>query len=97
MTVQLAVSLTPFLMEYQHLLTLYQSGYYFADHLGTLNSGNADGHFAVVVHQKDLVKLYRRASLCLMQMLNKQFLASLCLKLLAIDFYNRVHAYVYLS
>lgn len=91
MTIQLAITFAAFLVEYEYLVTFYQSGHYFANDFCTFHGGNTYGDGTFIVHQKDFLKFYCRTCLCILDVVYEQLLASFCLKLLTVDFYNCVH------
>ncbi len=91
MAVQLAVTFTSLLVEYENLVTFYQTGYDFANHFGTFYGGSTYGDCTFVVHQKNFLKLYCCTSLCVLHVVYEQLLASFCLELLTVNFYNCVH------
>lgn len=91
MTVQLTVAFSSLLVEYEYLVALNQCAYYFANHFRTLYGRSTYGDVAFIVYQKNSVEFYCCTGFCILQVLNKQFFASFCLELLAVDFYNCVH------
>ena len=93
MTVQLAVTFSSLLVENEHLVALYQRRYHFANYLCAVYRRQAYGYVSVFVYQKNFLKFYCRTSFCVLDVVNEQLLASFCLELLAVDFYNCVHAY----
>ena len=64
---------------------------HFANHLRAFYGGNAHGDVTVFVHQQDLVKLYCRTALDVLDVMDEQLLAGLSLELLALNFYDYVH------
>ena len=91
MTVQLAVTFSSLLVEYENLVTLYQFGYYFANNFCAFHYGSTYGYVTVVVYQKNLVKFYCRTGFCFLHVVYEQLFASFCFELLTVDFYNCVH------
>ena len=90
-SVQLAVALSSLLVEDEHLIALNQRRKHFADHLGTFHRGRAHLHTAIGIDQQHLVELHRCAALDVTEVMDKQLLPLLGLKLLAVDFYNYVN------
>lgn len=90
-TVQLAVTFSSFLVENEYFVTFYHAGYYLANYLCAFYCRSAYGDCTVFVYQKNLFKFYCRTVFCFLHVVYKQFLASFCLELLTVDFYNCVH------
>ena len=91
MSVQLAITFSSLLVENKHLIALYQRRNYFANYLCAFYSGQTYGNVSVFVNQQNFLKLNCRTGFSALHVVNKQFFASFCLKLLALDFYNCVH------
>ena len=91
MTVQLAVTFSSLLVEYENFVTFYQSGNYFANYFCAFYCRSTYGDVAVFVYQKNFFKFYCCTSFCILHVVNEQFLASFCFELLTVDFYNCVH------
>ena len=91
MSVQLAEAFSSLLVENEDLLAFYQRRYHFANYLGTFYGGQAYGYVTVFVYQEYFFKFYCCTCFCILDVVYKQFLASFCLELLAVDFYNCVH------
>ena len=96
MAIQFTVSFSSFLVEDEYLVALYQRRFYFAYHFGSFYGGRTYGDVTVFVYQENAVELYGCAVFGFLHVVNKQFLASLCLELLALDFYNCVHFFMYI-
>mgnify|MGYP001682344284 CR=1 FL=1 len=90
-SVQLAVTLSSLLVEDEHLVALDERRQYFAHDLSTFHRGRAHLYTAVGIDQQHLVELHRCAALDVTEVMDKQLLSLLGLKLLAVDFYNYVH------
>ena len=86
MTVQLAVTFATFLVEYKYLFALYQFSLHFANHLCAFYYRSTYSDVAIVVNQKNFVKLYCCTGFCALDVVYKQLLASFCFKLLTVNF-----------
>ena len=91
MTVQLAVTFSSLLVEYENLLALYELALYLGYNLCALYSGSTYSDSTVFLNQKNLLEFNRCTILNVLNVVNKQFLASLGLELLSVNFYNCVH------
>ena len=94
MASQFAVAFSSFLVEYENLVSFHQRGNNLTNNFGAFYCGNTNGDGSVFVNQKDFFKFYCRAVFCFLHVVDEQFLASFCLELLALDFYNRVHFFM---
>ena len=91
MTVQLAVTFSSLLVEYENLLALYELALYLSYYLSTLYSGSTYSDSTVFFNQKNFLEFNRCTILNVLNVVNKQFLACLGLELLSVNFYNCVH------
>lgn len=90
-TVQFAISFSSFLVENKNLVTFYQTGNNFANYLCAFYSRSTYSDVAVFVYQKNFLEFYCCTGFSVLHVVYKQFLASFCFELLAVDFYNCVH------
>ena len=90
-TVQLAVTFSSLLVEYENLLALNELALHFGYYLSTLYCGSTYGDSTILLYQKNLLEFNRCTILNVLNVVNKQFLASLGLELLSVNFYNCVH------
>ena len=67
---------------------------HFANHFCALHIRSTYFYFALVVDEQYVLKLNRCALLKVVHAVDEQFFASLNFKLLALHFYNCVHAYL---
>ena len=91
MTVQLTITFSSLLVEYENLLALYELGLNLSYNLSTLYSGSTYGDSTIFLYQKNLLEFNRCTILNVLNVVNKQLLASLGLELLSVNFYNCVH------
>ncbi len=93
MTVELAIALTTLLVEDEHLVALYEGRYHLAYHLSTRYSRSTYSNGTILVYKEYLVELYHCATLCALNVVNKQATALLYLELLSLNVYDNVHCY----
>ncbi len=91
MTVQFAVSFSSLLVEYENFVALNELRNNLTNNLSTAYSRSTYSDVTIIVYQKYFVELYCCTVLYILDVVNEQLLASLCLKLLAINLYNCVH------
>ncbi len=91
MTVQLAIAFSSLLVEDKYLLALYELALYLSYYLSALYNGSTYGDSTVFLYQEYLLEFNRCTILNVLNVVNKQFLASLGLELLSVNFYNCVH------
>ena len=91
MTVQLTITFSSLLVEYENLLALYELGLNLSYNLSALYSGSTYGDSTILLYQKNLLEFNRCTILNVLNVVNKQLLASLGLELLSVNFYNCVH------
>ncbi len=93
MTVLAAIALAALLLEYDHLLALHEGQKHFAIHLCSFYGRSTDLYVAVGINEEHFVEGYSVAFLELVaEMVHIQKLAFFGFELLALDFYNSVHA-----
>ena len=90
-TVQLAVTLAALLVEDEHLVTLYEFLYNFANDFCAVHGGSTHSYRAFVVNQQHLLKFNSLAFLCFGQVVHEEALACFCLELLTVNLYDCVH------
>ena len=97
MTVQLLVTFSSLLVEYQHFLAFYEVRNYFAYHFCTFYGRRTYFYSTVVVYQQNFVKFNSCAVFCILNVLNKQLFAFFSFELLTVNFYNYVHLLFYIK
>lgn len=90
-TVQLAVTFSSLLVEYENLLAFNELALHFGYYLCALYCGSTYGDSAIFLYQKNLLEFNRCTILNVLNVVNKQFLTCLGLELLSVNFYNCVH------
>lgn len=93
-TVELAMALAAFFVEYENLVAFYQRGEYFAYYFGAFNGGQTHFYFAVVVNQQHFLKFNSLAVFGALHVVYEELLAFFSLELLTVNFYNCVHVFV---
>ena len=91
MTVQLTVTFSSLLVEYENLLALNELALYLSYYLSTLYNGSTYGDSTIFLYQEYLLEFNRCTILNVLNVVNKQLLTSLGLELLSVNFYNCVH------
>ena len=89
--VQLAIALAALLVEYKHLVALYQRIEHFAYYLGAVNGGSTYLYFAIVVNQQHFFKFNSLAVFGTADVVYKELLAFFCFELLTVNLYDCVH------
>lgn len=90
-TVQLLVTFSSLLVEYQHFVTLYQVRNDFANDFCAFDGGSTYSDGSVVVCQQHFVKFNSCTVFSVLDVLNEQLLAFFGFELLTVNFYNYVH------
>ena len=92
MTVQTTIAFAAFLLEDNHLFTLYEGTYNLANNFGSFNGRSAYCNSTVGINKKHFVEVDSIAFFnCFAEIVNEQFLVFSRLELLSLDFYNCVH------
>ena len=92
--VKLAIALATTLVEYEHLVTLYEWAYYFSNNLCAFYCWSAYSDCAIV-NEENLVKFNSCTSFDVLDVVNEDLLAFFNLELLTLNFYDYVHFLYY--
>ena len=96
-TVQLAITFSSLLVEYENLIALYQACFHFANNLCAFHYGSTYGDCTIVVNQQHFLKLNSCTGFGTLNVVNEELLALLSLELLTVNFYDYVHYYIILN
>ena len=91
MAIQFAETFSALLVEDENLFALHQIAFYFSNDLCTCHGGGADGDVTFIFYKQHLLELYGLTVLAVLNVMHEQLLASFCLELLSVDFYDCVH------
>ena len=91
MTLQVTLALSALLVEHEDLFALYEVTLYFSNNLCACNGGSTDGDVAFILYEQHLLELNGLTVFAVLNVMHEQLLASFCLELLSVDFYDCVH------
>ena len=94
MTVALTRVLATLHLEDDDLVTLHQRVYYFTHYFCSLYGRSTYLHCTVSIYEQHLVKFNSLAFLGILDVVHKELLALLHLKLLTLNLYNCVHLFI---
>ena len=94
MTIEFAETFSSLLVEDKYLVTFYQWRFNLANNFCAFYGRSSYCDCIVCCYKKYLLKFYCCTWFSILNVVNKQFFASFCFKLLAVNFYNCVH-YLY--
>ncbi len=89
--IQFAITFATLLVEYEHLVTLYQRRKYFANYFCTCNCRNTYRYLTIVVNQQNFFKFNSLAAFCALNVVYEKLLAFFYLELLTVNLYDCVH------
>ena len=90
MSAQFLVALATTLVEHEDLVALYERSLHLAHYLCALNCRSTYGYCTFIVNQQYFLKLNCLLSLSVLNVVNEETFALLCLELLTVNFYDYV-------